>query len=511
MNNSKKAGVIIAYAALISQTIFNVIFTPILIRSLGVAEYGLYQIVHSFAGYLIILNFGTGLIVTRYVSKFRAEKNHEKQANFLALSIGVTFLLFILVLAIGAVAYFGIDNLFEKSLSKIEISKAKILYIITVLNIGFSLFYNCIYGVLLGYEKFGVSNSTKMSRVLLKYLLLTILLLIGLKSIAIVISDLVVTIFLIMWIIRYAFKQLKIEIKFQYFDKKMILLITSFSLSVFLQAIVNQVNLNIDRVVLGVMTNTTIVATYSISLVIYTMFNSITGILGEFFLPRASQMVASNAPKEQFTDLIIKPGRLQYMLGGGAVVGYILFGKELLNIWVGNRFTGAYFPTVILIVPALIPLIENASRAVLNARMKRLVPSVMLIFASIIKIILTIVFVKKLGYLGAAIATAISIFLGDIIMVNIYLRNYIGINIARMFKEIFRGTTWCLIITSIIMLPIKFLIRDTVSIVLIKCAIFIAIYLPLLYIFSANEDERRLIDRMLKSIKRKYNFYKRLA
>jgi len=199
------------------------------------------------------------------------------------------------------------------------------------------------------------------------------------------------------------------------------------------------------------------------------------------------------------------------MLGGGAVVGYILFGKELLNIWVGNRFTGAYFPTVILIVPALIPLIENASRAVLNARMKRLVPSVMLIFASIIKIILTIVFVKKLGYLGAAIATAISIFLGDIIMVNIYLRNYIGINIARMFKEIFRGTTWCLIITSIIMLPIKFLIRDTVSIVLIKCAIFIAIYLPLLYIFSANEDERRLIDRMLKSIKRKYNFYKRLA
>ena len=71
--NELKAGSIITYINLIISTIIPLLYTPIMLRMLGKAEYGLYGIANSVIGYLTLLNFGLGSAVNRYVIKFKVE------------------------------------------------------------------------------------------------------------------------------------------------------------------------------------------------------------------------------------------------------------------------------------------------------------------------------------------------------------------------------------------------------------------------------------------------------
>jgi O-antigen/teichoic acid export membrane protein len=59
----------------------NVVVTyflsPVLVRTLGNAGYGLWEIVLSFAGYLGVMDLGVGPAIVRYVARLKAENNEE--------------------------------------------------------------------------------------------------------------------------------------------------------------------------------------------------------------------------------------------------------------------------------------------------------------------------------------------------------------------------------------------------------------------------------------------------
>lgn len=498
MRSQKKSGIAISYLTLFINSFYGIFFTPFLISSLGAAEYGLYQLVHSFAGYLVILNFGTGAVISRYVALYRTKKDYFGQENFLYHSFLITGVLSILTLIVSAALFFGIEGLFGNSLTSTELETAKQLFILMVFNISISFITNAFSGILIGYEQFAVTNTFKLARVILRLVTLVILLMMGFKSIAIVSTDLFLTVLLTISEAIYSFKVLKVKIKFHFYDKPLLWLIFSFSSAIFLQAIINQVNQNVDRVVLGAMTDTETVALYSIALVFFTMFSNITGVIGGVFLPQATSMIAKNATGEELTNLVIKPGRLQFMVAGAAVAGFILFGPNFIRIWVGSNFLGAYIPTILLLVPSTITLVQNVTIAILDAKLKRMTRSLILGIMAALNILLTILLVERIGYIGAAISTSISLVLGNIVMMNIYYHKVIGLNVFRMFKEIFRGTFPSIIIASILSIPLTFILEDTVVNFVIKASIFIVIYIMSLYKISFNDYEKKLFSGMLR-------------
>ena len=77
---NRKTGVILSYVLLIVEIFSTLLFTPFLIRSLGQAEYGIYQLVISITAYLALLDLGVGNSVIRYIAKYRA--NNDKLASF---------------------------------------------------------------------------------------------------------------------------------------------------------------------------------------------------------------------------------------------------------------------------------------------------------------------------------------------------------------------------------------------------------------------------------------------
>ena len=66
--NELKSGVILSYINLGLGTVIPFIYTPIMLRMLGQAEYGLFSLASSAVSYLSLLSFGFGSTIIRYIS-----------------------------------------------------------------------------------------------------------------------------------------------------------------------------------------------------------------------------------------------------------------------------------------------------------------------------------------------------------------------------------------------------------------------------------------------------------
>ena len=80
--NQLRVGALLSYVNLAIGSIIPMIYTPIMLRILGQAEYGLYSLSNSIVGYLSLLNFGFGSTIIRYICKYR-ERTSKKHIWFI--------------------------------------------------------------------------------------------------------------------------------------------------------------------------------------------------------------------------------------------------------------------------------------------------------------------------------------------------------------------------------------------------------------------------------------------
>ena len=65
---------------------------------------------------------------------------------------------------------------------------------------------------------------------------------------------------------------------------------------------------------------------------------AISGVL----MPRITSMVTRETPSEEFSDLFIKVGRLQFLVVSFIVSAFVVFGRQFLALWVGVGYEEAY-------------------------------------------------------------------------------------------------------------------------------------------------------------------------
>lgn len=500
MREQKKAGVIIQYLNLIINMATGIFFTPFLIKSLGSAEYGFYRIIQSFAGQLGIMTFGICTLVTRNIVKYNTFNQKKEKENFLAMAGMISIILALSVFVIGYILSLSIDTLFSQSLTSSELILAKKLFWILIFNVSVTILNDMVTGIVNAHEKFIVKNGVHTLKYILRVMTLIILLELNFKSMAIVLTDLILSILILLINVIYGFGFLKEKMRFYYLDRKELKISFTFAFAILLQAIVNQVNQNLDSIILGVMTNTETVTVYSIALTLFTMFNSITLVIGSVFTPQATRMIMNHASGEELTDLVIKPGRLQFMVGSLIITGYILFGREFIYYWMGEEYYGAYIVGIILMVPALIPLVQNVTGAILDAMLKRLGRSVILLFMAGINLIVSIVCVYFFGYIGAAYGTAFSYIIGNGILMNIYLYKVTDLNLKRMYKELVSKSILVAVCCMIIFVPITQMGFSTLYMLLIKMLVYTVVFGLGMYFFAMRDYERSLILDPIKKL-----------
>lgn len=498
MNKQIRNGAFIAYANIVLNLVVNFALTPFMLSHLGTSEYGVYKIVQSFTGQLAIMSFGLSTVTARYVVLYNTQNKAREKENFLFWIKSIAAVLAASVVVIGIFLYACMDKIYAHSLSTSELLLAKQLCLILVLNVAFSIFCDAYLGIIRAYERFVLSNAMSMFRLVFRLFSIVVLLSLGIRSIGVVLTDLSITLSILLFCAAYTRVALKERARFHNLDKRLLREIATFAIAVFLQAIVNQVNQNLDNTILGIMTNTSVVTVYSVALTLYSCFISSVTTLSTMFGPKATRLVAGGATGEELTDFAIAPGRVQMMVALLGILGFILLGKEFVYLWMGDGFEDVYKITLILIVPALIPLVESVTNTILDAMLKRMVRSLALVGMCVVNIASSIVFVKLFGYIGAAFGTALSVIFGHGLIINFYLHKVIGLNIPRLFLSVFKGLLptflGCLLVGWIL---IPMIPSGTVWWFGLKVVIIVLLYGMALFFFGINASEKQKLRKNL--------------
>lgn len=493
MKNQIRVGSIISYINILINMIISVFLTPFIICHLGSSQYGVYKIISSFSAQLGIITFGIASLVARNVVFYNTKKEIKEKENFLFMARVESLILAIVVFLIGFILFWSIEPLYSKSLTIEEINLAKRLFWFLVANIATNILCDSFTGTIKAHERFIVCNLITTARYIIRLLSLVVLLCVGVGAIGIVASDLVISLIVLVVSLLYSRFVLKERAKFYYFDKEMFKTGILFSFAVFLQAVINQFNNNLDNVILGAMEGSSVVTIYSIGLLIFTTFTSFVTVVANMYGPSATKLVANGANGDELTRFSIKPARVQSILALLVIVGFALVGRDFIFLWLGDEFIDVYKITLILIIPALLPLVESITNTILDAMLKRLTRSLILLAMCLINFGVSVFLIHHIGYIGAAFGTAFSLIIGHGVIMNVYLHKKIGLNIPYLLKGVFKGILLCALATLVIgslvaLLPVGWLW------LILKILIIISIYFGLIYLFGINSDEKRVIN-----------------
>lgn len=497
--NQRKIGMLLSYANSLLTVAVNIFLTPFLVRGLGASEYGVYQMMSSFAGYLVLMNFGTSTVMTRYVSIALAKKDKKSEKNFIATCLLITLGLGLLIVIAAVVLFVFLDSIYAGSLTQDQISKAKVLYIFISGNILVTLFAQAFQGIITAYEKFVVNNLWQILRVAVKAILIVSLFMIKADSIIIVAVDLMLSAALLVFALSYVLVKLKVRWKLYFWDKELVASAALFSMAIFLQSIVNQVNSKVDITVLGIMTGPESATRYSVAMQIFTVFSTVSTAAMAVYLPKFSRMCANGETDGMsITKAMIAPSRVQTLASGAILFGFLTCGKDFINVWMGSEYIFSWYIAVIILVPSFLLYSNGIIVSVLDAMGKRLVRSVILVGVALCNIAITVVLVYFFGEIGAPIGTAIATLIGSVIIMNIYYVKVIKIKLGYFCKNTFKGIIPALLIAFALSYPLNFLMEAGVAGLVVKGGTFVIILALCMFLFGFNKDEKSLVLGVLK-------------
>ncbi|WP_419881715.1 lipopolysaccharide biosynthesis protein [Peribacillus sp. B-H-3] len=498
--NQRKAGVLLSYLLTGTNAVVGFIYIPLLIYFLGQNEYGLYQLMGSFLIYLGLFDFGLSNTVTRYYSKYIALKDEKGKENLLALSSVIFLSLTLILIIAGITFYFYLDDIFVNSLTNSEVETAKKMYIIILITAAITISTSIFNSIITSHEKFVFLKGLSIVQTIIRPIVVLAVFTVESSALIVVIIQAIIIILGIALKIYYSYKKLRVKVKFHFWDIPLLKEMCRYSFFIFVTALMDQIFWRADQVILGIVVGTASIAVYSIGSQIVTYFMTMSTAMSGVFLPNITKRVTENASNSELTSIFIKVGRLQYILLGAVLTGFILFGKEFISIWVGDNYSQAYYITLIIIIPFTIDLIQNIGLTILQAKNMYSFRAIVFFGMALLNIAFSIPLAIYYGGIGAATATGISYLIGNGLIMNIYYYRKVYLDIVGFWKEIGKLSI-PLIVAFVVGLLIRKISLDSQLIsLLIKLVLYLIAYITILLKIGMNKFEKDLLLGPIKSL-----------
>lgn len=501
-----KLGSLLSYIQIALNILIGLIYTPIMIKLLGRSEYGLYNTVASTVAMLSILNLGFSSGYIRYFAKYKQAGDESSIARLNGLFL-------IIFLVIGAVAFacgmFLTQNLrlvFDEGLTESELETAKLLMLLLTVNLTVSFPMSVFANMITANERFIFLKLIGMAKNVLSPLLTIPLLLMGHGSVAIVIVTMAVSFTVDAVYVFYVLFVLRERFVFRDFPPGIFRSLAGYTAFIAINMVIDQVNWNVDKVLLGRFRGTEVVAVYSVGAVLQTYYNTFSTSLSGIFSPRIHKIANDPALTEPEKDgrlsgLFTKVGRVQFIILALIMSGFVFFGREFIGFWVGEGYEESYFVALMLMLPVTVPLIQNVGIEIQRAKNLHRFRSLIYLGMAVINLVLTVFLAPRFGAVGAAFGTAVSLIVANGVIMNIYYHKRCGINVVSFWANIARLSLGLILPAAVGAAAMLFLKLDTVWKLLLAIIGYTAVYAASMWLIGMNEGEKQLVLSPLKRLK----------
>lgn len=500
MKNQLRSGVVLSYINLGISALIPFVYTPVMLKMLGQAEYGLFSLAHSVTGYLSLLNFGFGSTVIRYFAKYRAEGKHQEVEKIYGFFLMLYGVLACAVLIGGTIISCNVDVIFEQGLLPDEIQKVRALVVIMTVNVAISFPVSVFSSVAVAHERYFFRKIMDIVSTVAAPVVNLVALYLGYASVGMAIAGTVVQCLLAPVSIFYCLNVLKVRPRFERIPKGLVREMLGFSTFVFIGSLVDMLFWATDKVILGMLASSVAVAVYNVggtfNNTVMNLSSSISGVL----VPRITGMVITRRPKEEWTALFIRVGRLQFLIIALIVSGFSVFGQTFIHLWAGPEYADAFWVAVLTLFPLCIPLVQSVGKSIVVAQNKHSFRSIVYLIIAVANVISTYLIVPYMGIIGAALCSCVSYLLGQGLIMNIYYYKVTGLDIPLFWKNILKMAIIPGLMIAAGLALNRVVVFDNWITFFAGVVAFTAVYAALMYGFVMNDYEKDIVRKPLRKI-----------
>ena len=491
-----KTGAVLSYVVIGINLIIGLVYTPWMINSIGKENYGLFILASSVIT-LFMFDFGLGTSVTRFVSRFLAEGRQDKVNNFMGLVLKIYLAMSVILFVVLLSVYFFIPSIYQE-LTPEEIEKFKVVYAIAACFSVLSFPFIPLDGIITAHEHFIQLKFCELFNKLFLVLTMAVCLLMGYGLYALVTVNAIaglVTILLKIYVIK-RYTQLKPNL--HYFEKDSFHEVIGYSWWVTVGVLAQRLIFNIAPTILGMVSGSVEIALFGIASVFEAYVYTFSSAWNSLFLPRVTQMTLKE-DRESIMSLMTKVGRIQIMIIGLIIIGFVGLGGEFVTLWLGQGYEKVYPTVVLLIIPSFFHLPQLIGGNAILAMNKVKQQAYVFVAMGVINLILGYFLAGLWGAIGYAIAVFVSYMIRTIGLNVIYYRD-LKLDIFRFFKDSFLQMTPALVVSCVAAYCVHLLqLRTWLSWGAGVVAVT-AVYFGIMYLWAMNKEERNTFIGPLKSM-----------
>jgi len=501
MRDEKKSGALLSYFYLGLKVVIGIAYTPIMLRYLGQAEFGVYTEAQTVISFLTMLDLGFGQTLIHYNVKYRSENNQEAADRCNGLFL-------VMYAAIGFVALF-VGFLFARNCGLLflkftpdELALLTKVIEILVISLAVSFPLSVFSSLINAYERFVFAKLADIISYVLQYGGILLVLVLGMRSVAIAVVTTAVSISVKLLLCVFCIIKLKPRFVFGGFDKALVRTVFMYSVFIFLNIVIDQLYADTDKFILGAVCSSAAVTTYNVGVQFSAYFQQLSTAVSGVFLPQITKIYSVEHDVRPLSEIFVRIGRLQFIILSFVLSGFIAFGQQFIYLLAGSQNAASYWIAMIIIVPSIVPLSQNIGIAVLQAMNQHKFRSLIYFFIALLNVALSIPLAKLYEGIGSAIGTTIACFLGQYLTMNIFYSKKIGLDVKGYWREAGKVTLRMLPM-AIPAIILNFIIPGTGWLsFLVRVALYTAVYVPYSWKFVCGDYERTLAAPIVRRLRR---------
>jgi len=504
MNTEKKKqlslGVMFSYFTIAAKLITGIVYTPIILHSLGQSEFGVYSLGISFTGYLTLFNSGMNAAYVRYYVQTKTKGNYNiNKMNGLFLQI---FLFLGVIGMIGAfVVGMNAEFVFGNKILPNEYGILKQSFYVLAFTILVSSLNGIFSSAIIANEKFVVGKLVELINVVITPLITFPFLKMGYGSVIILEISLAISVVVLVFNATYSLKNIGLRFEFGKIDKLIFNSIIAFTCFIAIQAIMDQLNWQIDKFILARLRGARDVAIYSVGSTFNAYFITIASAMSGVFIAEINRLVANEKNKE-ISNLFVRTSRVFAQVAFFVMSAYIIFGKPFICRWSGPEYSQSFYVGLLIMLPVTFSLTQGLGQDIARAKNLHKVQIIINVLVCFLNFLVSIPLAKAYGAIGSAFGTFLCEVIICIIVQSIYYHKVVHIDMKAYYQEMFHLIPgWIIPIIYGVIINCLQLVHSNYVTIMSYGLIYLVVFFISIWFFSLSTSEKGILKNIVSKVR----------